>query len=393
MNKKTIRDIDLKNKTVIMRGDFNVPLDDSQNINDNSRILATLPTIRYILDKKAKLILMTHIGRPKGKVFDSMRVTPVAKELSRLLNINVITSNDCIGKEVKDIISKADFGDVILLENLRFHKEEEKNDPNFAKELSSLADIYVNDAFGTAHRAHASTEGITKYLPSVAGFLIEKELEYLGNALSNPKRPFVAIIGGAKVSTKISVLNSLLDKVNVLIIGGGMSYTFCKAMGNTIGNSLVEDDFINTAKEVIKKANDKKVTLVIPSDHVIADKFDNEANSMVIEGDIPNDFIGMDIGPKTIELIKSKIKNAKTVLWNGPLGVFEMSNFSKGTFFIAKAIANIDAITVVGGGDSVSAINKSGIADKISHISTGGGASIEFIEGKSLPGIESLLNK
>ncbi len=394
MNKKTVKDIDLKNKTVIMRVDFNVPLDENQKVSNNLRIRAALPTIQYVLEQKSKLILMSHLGRPKGKVVETMRMTPVGKELATLLNQDIATCNDCIGEDVKKTVSQMNAGDIVLLENLRFHGEEEKNDAQFAKQLSELAEIYVNDAFGTAHRAHASTEGITQFLPAVSGFLMEKELKYLDQALSKPEKPYVAIVGGAKVSTKISVLENLLTKVTGLIIGGGMTYTFSKAQGYTIGNSLVEEDHIDTAKHLLAKAREMGVNLIIPMDHIVADKFENDADTKVVEGDIPDGYMGMDVGPKTLELIKTELKKSKTVLWNGPLGVFEMSNFAKATFEVAKLLAEIDAVSVVGGGDSASAIKKSGVSqDKITHISTGGGASVEFIEGKKLPGIEALNDK
>ncbi|MDH4128810.1 MAG: phosphoglycerate kinase [Spirochaetota bacterium] len=393
MEKKTIKDVDLKGKTVIVRVDFNVPLDDKLNVTDNTRIKAALPTIKYILDQNAKLILMSHLGRPQGKVVDSLKMLPVGKELSRLLNKEVEVCNDCLGKNIKNKVINMKIGDILLLENLRFHPEERENDAQFSKDLASLADVYVNDAFGTAHRAHASTEGITKYLPAVAGFLMEKELEYLGKIRSNPAKPFIAIVGGSKVSSKISVLEALLEKVDVLIIAGGLAYTFCKAEGWDIGNSIFEDSFFDAAEHLIEKAKKLKIDLIIPVDHVVADKFSNDANSKVVVGNIPTGFMGMDIGPKTIELIKIRLKEAKIVLWNGPLGVFEMETFSKGTFEIAKTLTEVKAITIVGGGDVVAAINKVGVTDKITHISTGGGASIEFIEGKKLPGVEALNNK
>ncbi|HEO65551.1 MAG TPA: phosphoglycerate kinase, partial [Spirochaetes bacterium] len=386
MDKQTIRDIDLKGKRVIIRVDFNVPQDDDLNITDTTRIEAALPTIKYILGQNASLILMSHLGRPKGKVVKKLSLEPVAKELTRLLDQEVRLVKDYINENIPGLHP----GEVILLENLRFHSEEKANDPQFANKLADLADVYVDDAFGTAHRSHASTVGITKYLPAVSGFLIEKELDYLGQTLSHPKKPFVAIVGGSKISTKITVLESLLDKVDTLIIGGGMTYTFCKGEGWLIGDSLFEESYLEMAKGLIEKAKQKGVELLIPVDHMIADKFDNDARTKIVIGDIPDEFIGMDIGPKTIELINIKLKGAKTVLWNGPLGVFEMENFSKGTFSVAKTLGEIDAVTIVGGGDSVSAIKQSGVADKISHISTGGGAAIEFIEGKKLPGIEAL---
>ncbi len=389
MDKQTVRDIDLKGKRVIMRVDFNVPLDNDLKVTDTTRIEAVLPTIKYILDQGASLILMSHLGRPKGKIVNDLSLEPVAKELTHLLSQEVRMVKDCINESIPDLHP----GQIILLENLRFYSEEKANDPQFAKTLADLADVYVNDAFGTAHRSHASTVGITKYLPAVSGFLMEKELRYLSQTLSHPEKPFVAIVGGSKVSTKITVLEALLDLVDTLIIGGGMTYAFCKGEGWLIGDSLFEESYLELAKGLIEKAKQKGVELVIPVDHIIADKFDNNARTKVVIGDIPDEFIGMDIGPKTIELINIKLKGAKTVLWNGPLGVFEMENFSKGTFSVAKTLGEIDAVTIVGGGDSVAAINQSGVADKISHISTGGGAAIEFIEGKKLPGIEALNDK
>lgn len=393
MNKKTVRDIDLKGKTVIMRVDFNVPQDENLNVTDNTRIQASLPTIRYILDQGSKLIIISHIGRPKGKVVEKLRIAPIGKELSKVLKQEIVICNDCIGEEVKAIVNRMKPGEVVLLENLRFHKEETENDPQFAKELASLADVYVNDAFGTAHRAHASIEGIAKYIPAVSGFLLEQELQYLGKALSHPERPFVVIVGGSKVFSKIGILEALLDKLDILIIGGGLNYTFCKAKGQAIGASILDEKDIDTAKQLMDKAKAKGVDLIIPVDHVIADRIDNNARIEVVKGDIPDGFMGLDIGPETIELIKAKLKTAKTVLWNGPLGVFEIESFSKGTYAVAQALGEVNGITIVGGGDLVAAINQSGVADRITHISTGGGASIEYIEGKKLPGIEVLNNK
>ncbi len=391
IRKKTVRDIDLTGKTVIMRVDFNVPLDKEGNITDDTRIRAALPTIKYVLEKNTKLILMSHLGRPKGQVKEELRMAPVGRRLSELLGKEVIVCKDSIGEEVKKIISGMQTGDVVLLENLRFHKEEEANDPEFAKELASYADVFVNDAFGTAHRAHASTEGIAHYLPAVAGFLMEKEIDFLGRLLYQPAKPYIAIIGGAKVSTKIGVLEKLLEKVDSLLIGGGMSYTFLKAKGFEVGNSLVETEKINMAFELIKKADEKGVNLMFPVDHVVADKVDESAKTKVVETNaMPKDMIGVDIGPKTVRQYKKEIKRASTIFWNGPMGVFEIDKFAKGTFQIAKAMASAKGTTVVGGGDSVAAVNKVGVADKIDHVSTGGGASLEFLEGKELPGIKVL---
>ncbi len=394
--KKSVKDIDIKGKKVIMRVDFNVPLDKNDNttITDATRIKSAMPTIKYILEQGAALILMSHLGRPKGEPNPKYSMKPVADYLKNEASLNVTFASDCIGDEVKKQASELKAGEVLLLENLRYHAEEEKNDAGFAGELASLAEIYVNDAFGTAHRAHASTEGIARKLPAVAGFLMEKEIQYLGDAVANPERPFVAIIGGAKVSSKISVLENLLEKVDTLIIGGGMAYTFFKAEGHTVGTSLVEDDYIDTAKKIIAKAKELGKNLYLPVDNVIADKFDNEANIKTIANDeIPDGWMGMDIGPTTLKEVQDILAKAKTVIWNGPLGVFEMSNFNKGTFAVAQAIADSSCTSVIGGGDSVSAVNKSGLADKMTHISTGGGASLEYLEGKVLPGIDILQDK
>src|SRR3989338_2657494 len=341
MSKMSIKDIDLKNKRVLIRVDFNVPLDDKLNITDDTRIKAALPTIKYAIDKQAKVILISHLGRPDGKVLEIARLKPVAKRLGELLEQNIIAPNDCVGEEVKKAVSAMKPGDVALLENLRFHAEEEKNDSNFAKELASLGDIFVNDAFGTAHRAHASTEGVTKYLPSVAGFLLEKEIAYLGNAVDNPKRPFVAILGGAKVKDKIKVIDNLLNKVDALLIGGGMAYTFLKAKGKTIGASKFDKDGFDTAKAAIDKAARKNIPLVLPVDNIAADKFDANANTKLVGEDIPDGWMGLDIGPKTVELFKDRLKGAKTVVWNGPLGVSEMEKFAKGTEEIGKFLASL----------------------------------------------------
>ena len=398
MAKKTVEDIkDLKGKRVLVRVDFNVPQDDKQNITDDTRIKAAIPTIKYLADKGSKVILVSHLGRPKAGPEDKLRMGPVAKKLSELMGKPVAYVKDSIGPEVEAAIAKLKEGDILLLENVRFYKEEEKNDPEFAKKLAALADIYVNDAFGTAHRAHALTEGVTKYLKGYAGFLMEKEIKFLGHLIENPAHPFVAILGGAKISGKIDVLQNLLPKVDTLIVGGGMAYTFFKARNVSVGNSLVEDDKIPVAKDILKKAIDLNKTLMLPIDHVVADKFDVNANTqLVTRGGIPDGWQGMDIGPETITKFGYAIKKAKTIFWNGPMGVFEMDKFAKGTTAIAQMVADATAkgaISVVGGGDSVAAIEKAGLADKISHISTGGGASLEFVEGKVLPGIAALQDK
>jgi len=394
INKKTVKDIDLNGKRVIMRVDFNVPLDNEGNITDDTRIRAALPTIEYVLSKNTKLILMSHLGRPKGQVKEELRMTPVGKRLSELLGKEVIVSKDAIGEETEKIVSGMQTGDVVLLENLRFHKEEEENDPEFAKKLASYADIYVNDAFGTAHRAHASTEGITKYLPAVAGFLMEKEINFLGKLLYQPDKPYIAIIGGAKVSTKMGVLEKLIEKVDTLIIGGGMCYTFLKAKGFEVGKSLVETDKVNLAFELIKKADEKGVNFMLPVDHLVVEEVSENSRPRTVDtNSIPQDMIGVDIGPKTIKAYKKEIKKGKTIFWNGPMGVFEIDKLARGTTQIARALASSKGTTVVGGGDSVAAVNKIGVADKITHVSTGGGASLEFLEGKELPGIVALLDK
>jgi phosphoglycerate kinase len=392
--KKTIKDVDLKGKKVLIRVDFNVPLDDKLNITDDIRIRSAVPTIKYALDNGAKVILMSHLGRPDGKVVDSMRLTPVAKRLEALLGRKVTKTDDCIGDDVKKTVSAMKPGDVVLLENLRFHAQEEANDPGFAKELAGLGDVFVNDAFGTAHRAHASTEGVTKYLPAVAGFLLEKEIQYLGGAVDNPKRPFVAILGGAKVKDKIKVIDNLLNKVDALLIGGGMAYTFLKAQGKSIGVSKLDKDGFDTAKQALDKAAKKNIPLLLPIDNVIADKFDANANTKLVGDEIPDGWMGLDIGPKTIKLFEDKLKTAKTVIWNGPLGVFEMDKFADGTKEIAKFLASLKgATTVIGGGDTAAAMSKFKLEDKMTHISTGGGASLEYLEGRGLPGIDALNDK
>ena len=394
INKKSIRDAELSGQRVIMRVDFNVPLDKEGNITDDTRIRAALPSIEHILKQNTKLILMSHLGRPKGQVSEELRLSPLGKRLSELLSKEVIITRDCIGEETKKIISGMQTGDVALLENLRFYKEEENNDDGFAKALAEYADVYVNDAFGTAHRAHASTEGIAHHLPGLAGFLMEKEISFLGKLLYDPEKPYAAIIGGAKVSTKIGVLEKLLEKVDVLIIGGGMSYTFLKAKGFEVGHSLMETEKVSLAFELIKKADEREVKLLLPDDHLVADKVEETARVKTVDTNaIPPDMIGVDIGPKTVRAYKKVIKQAKTVLWNGPMGIFEIEKFARGTNQIANVLASSKATTVVGGGDSVAALNKFKLAESISHVSTGGGASLEFLEGKDLPGIQALADK
>lgn len=392
MGVKSIKDMDLTNKKVLVRVDFNVPIIDGK-ITDVTRITASIPTIEYILKQKGTTaILMSHLGRPKGgERKPEFSLAPVAKKLSELIGKKVTMAPDCIGDAVEKLVKDSKAGDIILLENVRFYKEEEANDPEFAKKLAKLGDVYINDAFGTAHRAHASTEGITKYLPSAAGLLIEKEIKFLEPILKNSKKPLVAIIGGAKVSSKIAVLESLLKTCDAMVIGGGMSYTFLKSMGKKVGKSLLEEDYIDTAKKFIKAAADKKVEIIFPLDRICAKEFDENSPPIYIENnEIPDDLMGMDIGPKTIEAIRKCLEKANTIIWNGPMGVFEFKNFQKGTLAVAEMVANSKAITVVGGGDSVSAINEFGYADKISHVSTGGGASLEYLEGKALPGIVAL---
>jgi 3-phosphoglycerate kinase len=395
MNKVTVRDIDLKGKKVLMRCDFNVPLDENLNITDKTRIIAALPTIQYVLDQGAKLILCSHLGRPKGEVKKEFSLAPVAKELSVQLGREVKLADDIIGDSAKALTANMKEGDVVLLENVRYDAREEANDEEFSKELASLAEVYVNDAFGTAHRAHASTEGVSKFLPSACGFLIEKELEQLGDSLNNPVRPFVAILGGKKVSDKIGVINSLLDKVDTLIIGGAMAYTFFRAQGYSTGKSLVEEDKIDLAKELLAKAEAKGVKLLLPVDTKCGKEFSEDTETLVVKSnEIPDDWEGFDIGPESIELYKSVLADAKTVLWNGPVGVFELKPFAVGTNAIAEYLAELtDCKTIIGGGDSAAAVTKAGLADKMTHISTGGGASLEFIEGKVLPGIECIPNK
>ena len=393
-NKKTIEDIDVSGKKVLVRCDFNVPLDENKNITDETRINAALPTIKYLLEHKAAVILCSHLGRPKGEFNMKYSLAPVAKRLSEKLGFEVKLAKDVIGPDAKKLAAEVKPGQAVLLENVRFHAEEEKNDPAFAKELASMAEIYVSDAFGTVHRAHASTAGVAEYLPAVAGFLIGKELNFLGKAVTDPERPFVAILGGAKVKDKIGVITNLIEKVDTLLIGGGMAYTFMKATGGEIGNSLCDEERLGLALELLDKAKAKGVKLLLPVDNVCGKEFNNDTEQMVCEsGKIPEGWEGLDIGPKTVELFSKEIKAAKTVVWNGPMGVFEMPNFAKGTLAIATAMAESDATTIIGGGDSAAAVTQMGLAGKMSHISTGGGASLEFLEGKTLPGVAALNDK
>ena len=394
MNKKTIKDIDLKGKKVLVRCDFNVPMDENKNITDNTRIVAALPTIKYLLENNCAVILCSHLGRPKGEFKPEFSLAPVAKELSKLLDKEVIMAKDVVGEDANKKAKELQAGQVMLLENVRYHREETDNDPEFAKQLADMAEIYVNDAFGAAHRAHASTAGVSQYLPAVSGFLIEKELKFLGNALNNPERPFVAILGGAKVSDKIGVIDSLLEKVDTLIIGGGMAYTFFKAQGYEVGNSICELDKLDLAKEAMAKAKEKGVKLMLPVDTKIGKEFKPDTESKTVAWtEIPEGWEGFDIGAKSIEMFTEEIKKAKTVVWNGPVGLFEFDQFAIGTNTIAKTLSEIDATTIIGGGDSAAAVKKAGLQDKMTHISTGGGASLEFLEGKKLPGIECLQDK
>ena len=395
MNKKTVRDIDLKGKKVLVRCDFNVPLDENFNITDNRRIVGALPTIKYLLDNDCKVILCSHLGRPKGQVKKEFSLAPVAKELSRLLGKEVKLADDIIGESAKTLTANMKNGDIVLLENVRFDAREEANDPEFAKELASLAEVYVNDAFGTAHRAHSSTAGVAAYLPAVAGFLMEKEINFLGTALENPERPFVAILGGKKVSDKIGVIDSLLEKVDTLMIGGGMAYTFFKSMGYNVGNSICELDKLDLAKELMEKAKAKGVKLMLPVDTKVGKEFKEDTESKVVPyTQIPDGWEGFDIGTETIKMYEEELKKAKTVIWNGPVGLFEFAQFAVGTNSLAKCLGSLEGVTtIIGGGDSAAAIEKLGIGDKFTHISTGGGASLEFLEGKKLPGVECLLDK
>lgn len=395
MNKKTVRDIDVKGKKVLVRCDFNVPLDENFNITDNRRIVGALPTIKYLLDNECKVILCSHLGRPKGQVKKEFSLAPVAKELSRLLGKEVKLAEDIIGPSAKELTSNMKDGEIVLLENVRFDAREEENDPEFAKELASMAEIYVNDAFGTAHRAHSSTAGVASYLPAVAGFLMEKEINFLGTTLENPERPFMAILGGKKVSDKIGVIDSLLEKVDTLIIGGGMAYTFFKAMGYNVGNSICELDKLDLATSLMEKAKAKGVKLMLPIDTKVGKEFKEDTESKTVSyKEIPDGWEGFDIGAETIKMYEEELSKAKTVIWNGPVGLFEFDQFAIGTNSIAKFLGSMkDVTTIIGGGDSAAAIEKLGIGDKFTHISTGGGASLEFLEGKKLPGVECLLDK
>lgn len=395
LNKKTIEDIDVKGKRVLARCDFNVPLKDGEITNDK-RIVAALPTIKYLMEHGAKVILCSHLGRPKGEYKPEFSLAPVAKRLSEYLGVEVKLAEDpeVVGPNAKAMAAEFKDGEVMLLENVRYRAEETKNEDNFSKELASLADIFVNDAFGTAHRAHCSTTGVASYLPAVCGFLIQKEIKFMGGALANPKRPLVAILGGAKVSDKIGVIENLIDKCDTIIIGGGMAYTFMKYLGHNIGTSLLEADWVEKAGEMMKKAEDKGVKFLIPVDNKVGKEYDENTESQIVNSDeIPDGWMGLDIGPKTQELFADAIKGAGTVIWNGPMGVSEWDNFAAGTISVAKAVADSGAISIIGGGDSVAAVTKLGFADKMSHISTGGGASLEFLEGKDLPGICALQDK
>lgn len=394
LNKKTIENIDISNKKVLVRCDFNVPIDVNGHITDTKRIDESLKTINYLISKNSKIILCSHLGRPKGKFNKKYSLSPVANYLSKKLKRNVFMAKDVIGESAKTLAKNLKSGEILLLENVRFHPEEEKNDKEFSKNLASLAEVYINDAFGTAHRAHSSTAGVTKYLPSGCGFLIEKEIKIMGKALENPKRPFIAILGGAKVSDKIGVIKNLLEKVDTLIIGGGMAYTFMNALGYSIGESICENDKINLAKDIMISAKEKNIKFLIPVDNKVGLEYSPETEYKIVKSDsIPEGFMGLDIGPKTEKLFSDELKNAGTIIWNGPMGVFEWKNFESGTLSVAKAVAESGAISIIGGGDSAAAIEKLGYSNKMTHISTGGGASLKFLEGADLPGISSLDNK
>jgi len=394
LNKKSVKDISVENKKVLVRCDFNVPLDENKKIMDTKRIDESLVTIKYLIDQRAKVILCSHLGRPKGEFNMNFSLSPVAKYLSEVLKSEVKLADDVVGDSAKSLSENLKPGEVMLLENVRFHHEEEKNDPEFSKKLASLAEIYVNDAFGTAHRAHASTTGVAEFLPAVCGFLIKKELEIMGRAINNPQRPLVAILGGSKVSDKIGVIYNLIDKVDTLIIGGGMAYTFMKALGYSIGTSICEDDKVTLAKDIMVKVKEKDVKFLIPVDNKVGLEYRSDTESKVVESDsIPDGWMGLDIGPRTQNLFSNALKDSGTIIWNGPMGVFEWDEFSEGTLTIAKAVAESGAISIIGGGDSASAVEKLGFADKMTHISTGGGASLKFLEGATLPGIAALNDK
>ena len=394
MNKKTIKDIDLKGKKVLVRCDFNVPMDENKNITDNRRIVAALPTIKYLLDQECKIILCSHLGRPKGEVKKEFSLAPVAARLSELLGQEVKMAKDVVGESAQALAADLKDGEVLLLENVRYEKGETKNDPELSKKFADLAELYVNDAFGSAHRAHSSTAGVAEHLPAACGYLIQKEIEFIGGALENPKRPLVAILGGAKVSDKIGVITNLIDKCDTLIIGGGMAYTFMKSLGYNIGTSLLEADKVELAAEMMKKAEEKGVKFLIPVDNKVGKEYAPDTETMVVDSDkIPDGWMGLDIGPKTQAIFADAVKDAGTVIWNGPMGVSEWEAFASGTVAVATAIADSEAISIIGGGDSAAAIQKLGFADKMSHISTGGGASLEFLEGKALPGIEAVNDK
>ena len=394
LNKKTVEDLDVSGKKVLLRCDFNVPFDAEGNITDTKRIDESLKTINYLRDKGAKVILCSHLGRPKGEFNTKLSLAPVAEYLSKALGINVKMAKDVVGDSAKEISGSLKEGEVCLLENVRFHAEEEKNDPEFSKKLASLAEVYVNDAFGTAHRAHASTAGVAKYLPSACGYLIRKEIEVMGNALKDPKRPFVSILGGAKVSDKIGVINNLLEKVDTLIIGGGMAYTFTNALGYSVGTSICESDKLDLAKDMMAKAKEKGVKLLLPVDNKVGREYDPNTEAQIVDADkIPDGWMGLDIGTKTAQLFADAIKGCGTVVWNGPMGVSEWDNFANGTIAVAKAIAESGAVSIIGGGDSAAAIEKLGFSDKMTHISTGGGASLQFLEGKELPGLAAIEDK
>lgn len=394
MNKKTVKDIDVKGKKVLVRVDFNVPLNDKKEITDETRINAALPTLKHLVKQGAKVIVCSHLGRPKGEFKPEFSLAPVAARLDELMDCKVTFAKDIIGESAEAAVAAVQDGEIVLLENVRYHKEETKNDPEFAKKLASYAEVFVNDAFGTSHRAHASTAGVADYIPAVAGFLIGKELDILGGALTEPMRPFAAILGGAKVSDKIGVIDNLINKVDSILIGGGMAYTFLKAQGYDVGASLVDEERIDLAKGLLKKAEEKGVDILLPVDSIVADKFDAEAKTDVVPSEhMTPGWLGLDIGPSSRMLFSDKIRTARTVVWNGPMGVFEMEPFAEGTKVVARAMAECDAVTIIGGGDSAAAVKLLGFADAMTHISTGGGASLEFLEGKELPGVAALEDK